>query len=324
MFKIDKEIKELIPPLTDEEYQQLKENILADGCREPLVIWNGTIVDGHNRYKICTENSVDYQTVEKGFSGKQEVVEWVIKNQFGRRNLSLFQRSELALKLKPVIREKAKENQSAAGGDKKSLCQIFDKAIIDTAIDTKKEIAKIAGVSHGTIMKVERIKNQGTPEQIQRAEKGGKGNSISAIYKEIKESNEKAEEQKQCKDCKQLLPLSFFYKGKNSCKSCCNSKESKFTDFLGRPQTLTDEFKECNSEDIVGDLYDVDKVVERTIDGLIEEFTINFESSYRMLKDILESNKELLTEKQNKEKMAVVLSEAAAAMTSLKGEYINE
>lgn len=57
-LKIDKEFKTLIPPLSPTEYEQLEANIIADGCREPIVIWNGYIIDGHNRYEICKKNQV--------------------------------------------------------------------------------------------------------------------------------------------------------------------------------------------------------------------------------------------------------------------------
>lgn len=102
-LKIDEEFKSLIPPLSDEEFSQLEENIKTDGCRDALVVWQGMIVDGHNRYKICQENDIPFKTEEKEFSGKEAAVEWIIRNQFGRRNLTLAQRSKLALRLKPSI-----------------------------------------------------------------------------------------------------------------------------------------------------------------------------------------------------------------------------
>ena len=52
-LKIDPEFKDLIPPLSSDEYEQLENNILYDGCREPLIAWNDILVDGHNRYDIC-------------------------------------------------------------------------------------------------------------------------------------------------------------------------------------------------------------------------------------------------------------------------------
>ncbi len=80
------------------------------------------------------------------FKSREDAKQWIILNQFGRRNLSAYDRSLLALKLKPLIAEKAKAKQSEAGG---AVRQKSDKAVIDT----KKELAKIAGVSHDTIIK---------------------------------------------------------------------------------------------------------------------------------------------------------------------------
>jgi len=213
-LKIDEEFRSLIPPLTADEYQQLKENILKDGCRDALVIWNDIIIDGHNRYQICTENGIEFKTVEKQFTDKQEAIEWIILNQFGRRNLQNFVRAELALKLKPIIQKKAKENQIQSGG---AVPQKSAKPI-----ETRNELAKAAGVSHDTIDKVEKILKKGTPEQIQRARQGGKGNSVNAIYQEIKEQTET----RKCNICGNVKPLSEFFKGTYECKDCRRAKKS--------------------------------------------------------------------------------------------------
>ncbi len=110
---IDPEFQALIPPLAEAEYGQLAANIVHEGCRDPLVHWGGTLIDGHNRYKICTAHNVQFQIVEREFADRNEVMIWIIRNQFGRRNLSGFQVSELHLKLAPLIAEKAKEQQGA-------------------------------------------------------------------------------------------------------------------------------------------------------------------------------------------------------------------
>ena len=65
MLKIDFEFRDLIPPLTAEEYSGLEESILKDGCRDALVVWGETIVDGHNRYEICTKHNLSYQIAQK-------------------------------------------------------------------------------------------------------------------------------------------------------------------------------------------------------------------------------------------------------------------
>ena len=99
MLEIKEEFKKLIPPLTVEEFKQLEQNCLDEGIREKIITWNGFIIDGHNRYEIATRWNLDYKTESKYFKNENDVKEWMINNQFGRRNLSNYQRSFLALQL---------------------------------------------------------------------------------------------------------------------------------------------------------------------------------------------------------------------------------
>jgi len=85
---IDPEIKNLIRPLNEEEYEKLKESILSEGIRDPLVVWNGILLDGHSRYQIAQEYGLEYKTVEIDLPDKETAKEWVIINQLGRRNLT--------------------------------------------------------------------------------------------------------------------------------------------------------------------------------------------------------------------------------------------
>lgn len=96
-LKIDPEFAGKIPSLTDEEYRQLEENILADGrVINPLIIWNGVIVDGHNRYRIVQVHpEIPYDTFEKDFPDRFAVIAWICRNQLGRRNLTPEQRKYL-------------------------------------------------------------------------------------------------------------------------------------------------------------------------------------------------------------------------------------
>ena len=96
-LQIDKEFAEKIPPLTKEEFEQLEANILADGVViNPLIVWNGVIVDGHNRYRILQAHpEIPFQVHEKTFSDRYEVIAWICKNQLGRRNLTPAQRKYL-------------------------------------------------------------------------------------------------------------------------------------------------------------------------------------------------------------------------------------
>ena len=90
---IDSEIKALIPALNPEEYDRLRKSISKEGCRDPLVIWGekNIILDGHNRYQICQELDVKYNTVSLEFRDMDSAKLWILRNQLGRRNLSKIQ-----------------------------------------------------------------------------------------------------------------------------------------------------------------------------------------------------------------------------------------
>ncbi len=94
---IDSEFSGHIPPLTEEEFQQLEANILADGAViNPIITWNGIIVDGHNRYSILQKHpQLPYHTFEKQFPDRPTVLAWICKNQLGRRNLTPEQKKYL-------------------------------------------------------------------------------------------------------------------------------------------------------------------------------------------------------------------------------------
>ena len=89
-LKIDPEFQSQIPPLTDDEFKQLEENILKEGkLISPLIVWNNTLVDGHNRYEIVQEHpEISFSTMPLPFESREEVLAWICKNQLGRRNLT--------------------------------------------------------------------------------------------------------------------------------------------------------------------------------------------------------------------------------------------
>lgn len=317
-LKIDKEFQDLIPPLSKEEYEQLEKNIVADGCRDSLVVWNETIVDGHNRYEICNKYDIPFKVKHKEFESREQAKEWIIINQFGRRNLNPMQRSELALHLKPIIQEQAKEKQNMThligkGIQKKSM--VLQNSV--EPLNTQKDIAKIAGVSHDSIWKTEKILKKGTQEQIDRARLGGKGNSLNAICEEIRREEQP---KKVCKTCGKELPITDFYAGKGDCKTCYNQIYSKAKDMKGNTYKIAKELIGIKEADIIGDLYNEDREVEYTIEDVAEDFTVNFETYFDSLKGIFEDNKELI--KENKEKMEQVLLKAVDSIMQLKGEYL--
>lgn len=201
MIQIKDEFKKLIPALTVEEFKQLEQNCLDEGIREKIITWNGFIIDGHNRYEIATRWNLEYQTETKRFKDENEVKEWMINNQFGRRNLSNYQRSVLALELESVFKEKAKENLKLAAKKTNTPLAMLPNPIEIKTIDTRKEIAKIADVKERTLGKVKVIQAKATLEVKAKLSTGEV--SINQAYQDIKKEEkqiqiaEKKEEQKQ-------------------------------------------------------------------------------------------------------------------------------
>lgn len=161
-FTIDPEFKSLIPPLTADEISQLETNLVqSNGARDGVVVWaeERILLDGHHRVRLCGENDLPRPAIiEMSFPDRPAAMRWVLENQFGRRNLTDFQRGEIALKLKPVLAAEAKERQEEGG-----VSANLREGRTDTAI------AKKARVSEGTIRKVEAIKETATPALIEMA-----------------------------------------------------------------------------------------------------------------------------------------------------------
>ena len=147
---IDPEFKALIPPLAPDELAQLENNIIKDGCRDPLVVWNGILIDGHNRYEICTRNSIEFDTVEMQFESKAHARIWMRENQRGRRNLSPAWKVELELGNKQDLLEIGKVNLRIPTGNKNKMT-LSQNDIVIPPVNTRVEIAKAAGVSTGQV-----------------------------------------------------------------------------------------------------------------------------------------------------------------------------
>ena len=167
-MNINPKFKSLIPPLAPEELTQLESNIVADGCRDPLVTWRGTLLDGHNRYDICTRRGIKFETVEHEFETEAHARIWMRNNQRGRRNLPDAWKIELELGNKEDLAELGKKTQ----GKRTDLLSDNDKkSTPEPKHDTRKEIAKAAGVSTGKVAQAEVVKKK-SPELWEKAKSG--------------------------------------------------------------------------------------------------------------------------------------------------------
>ena len=139
---IDPEFASIIPPLREEEQKQLEENILADGVViNPLIVWNGVIVDGHNRYRILQQHpELQFTTYEKAFSDRYEAIAWICRNQLGRRNLTPQQ-------FKYLMGQQYGAEKASHGGDRKSDQQ-KSSGQNDHLIEKEKTRQRIANENH--------------------------------------------------------------------------------------------------------------------------------------------------------------------------------
>jgi len=96
-LRIDPEFESQIPPLDDDELKKLEANILADGVVfNPIIVWDGVIVDGHNRFHIIEKHPhIKFTTHERNFNNRHEALAWICQNQLGRRNLTPEQKKYL-------------------------------------------------------------------------------------------------------------------------------------------------------------------------------------------------------------------------------------
>ena len=181
---IDPALKALIPPLTPEELSQLEQNILAHGCRDPLVIWGNVLIDGHNRHAICTRHGIPFQTVQMDFPDRDAACDWMDANQLGRRNLT-----PDAFKLllgRRYNRVKKAPNDGGKGTSKGTVDQV------DPRLSTAAKLAAEHGVSEPTVKRAAKFAEEveRTPELKAAIETG------KPVLQAKRELKEKAREER--------------------------------------------------------------------------------------------------------------------------------
>ena len=164
---IDPEFKDLIPPLSQVEFEALKEDIKVNGCRDKLVVWkdHNILLDGHHRYQICIELGRLSDTKEIELPSRADAKIWIIKNQRGRRNLDESQRAMLAVTLNDIYCEQAKERMGTRTdlGQKLAQCEVGRSA---------EKAARDMGVSHQTVTFAKKVATKGIPALAKMVESG--------------------------------------------------------------------------------------------------------------------------------------------------------
>lgn len=256
-FKIDEQFRDLFPPLTKEEFEQLEKNIIRDGCREPIATWEGYIVDGHNRYNICTKHNIEFQSFVLGYDTKEEVIQWMIDTQLGRRNLTPIQRVAIAEKYRPIYKKLAEENLSKAGQSFSPKEGLLKSAKVDK-IHVRDELAKIAGVGHDTYGKAKKIldyekEKEDNQEDLTDKEKkiindvktGEK--KVNTAYNELFDKGKVNVESKQeskyksCLKCNKSKHILDFKDNMDICNECL--------EFINTPKEITQDYSKLNQEE---------------------------------------------------------------------------
>ena len=216
-LKVDPELQDLIPPLSEEEHRLLEESIVRDGCDTPLIVWNGTIVDGHNRYAICRRHGIPFTYEERTYADKEAAMFWMLEHQLARRNLNSYQRSELALKAKDYYSRIAEVHQKAGmnlGLNSAQGGRVSDK------------LAKLAGVGHDTIKKAKKISEKADDDTKKKLRAGEI--SIHKAYTDLV-SKEHEAETRVCECCHKEKPYAEFTipSNRNTPRSICKDCEAK-------------------------------------------------------------------------------------------------
>ena len=165
---VNEELLAYIDPLTPQENEALERSLLAEGCRDALVLWGEVLVDGHNRHRICTQHGIPFNTVQNTcFTSIDDVHLWMIEQHLGRRSVSDFQRGVLALRRKDILTARMQPAPAQASGSE--VPAVPGKP---EPVPTMGAIAKSARISNATINQIEKIQKSAAPELVAAVKSG--------------------------------------------------------------------------------------------------------------------------------------------------------
>jgi len=182
------ELKAYIDPLTSDEYEALERSLLAEGCRDALVLWGDILVDGHNRYGICRKHDIAFSTVQNTrFQSMEDVHLWMIEQHLGRRSVSDYQRGVLALRKREILARRLQaqreaERAAAAPPPPDAAAGSDDPPPWDevAAPVSRAELAREAKLSSQHVVMIERIHTQAAPEVVEALKAGAISISAAA------------------------------------------------------------------------------------------------------------------------------------------------
>lgn len=276
-LKIDPELRDLLPPLTDDEYKQLEKNIVENGFDKnfPIMEWNGYIVDGHNRYSVCQKHNIEYVVGTLAYETKEEVMEWMLDIQLGRRNLSPIQRIAVTEKYRPIYEKQAKENLE--NGGRKGGLTTQNKPLSNltnplNSVNTNKKLADIAGVKPTTYKMGAKVLNSDNEDLKQRVLSGE--TSISAGYKELQ--NEKKKTQSSDNQTREYN----IYQPTTSSPTIQNSQKNQVSDEV---KQICEDLKTEKTKEYLDSIWDYKVSI---IECMNADFQMYYDGFVSILKDM--------------------------------------
>jgi hypothetical protein len=198
---VNEELKAYIDPLTADEYEALERSLLAEGCRDSLVLWGNVLVDGHNRYGICRKHELPFNTVQNTrFQSMEDVHLWMIEQHLGRRSVSDFQRGVLALRKREILQERRSRKQPAeqeAAPTTESLPASEAAPATETPaksepLPSRQAIAREARLSNNQVVMIEKIQKQAAPEVVAAVKSGVLSINAAAAVATLPEDEQRA------------------------------------------------------------------------------------------------------------------------------------
>ena len=173
---VNEELKAYIDPLTPEEHESLERSLLAEGCRDALVLWGNVLVDGHNRYGICQKHGLPFQTVQNPrFQSIEDVHLWMIDQHLGRRSVSDFQRGVLALRKREILAQRSVAQASTAAAPDTEPAEEAVPASEPPTTErppSREALARQAKLSGNQVALIEKIQKQAAPEVVAAVRSG--------------------------------------------------------------------------------------------------------------------------------------------------------
>ncbi|AYD67600.1 hypothetical protein YH64_026435 [Achromobacter sp. LC458] len=189
-IRIDEGLRAYIDPLTEDEHEALERSLLAEGCRDALVLWGDLLVDGHNRYALCKKHGIEFQTRQNTtFKSMEDVHLWMIENHLGRRSVSDFQRGVLALRKKEILLARTPpEAATPPEGEAEDGSPPWDESDAPPSVDgaprlppniswtppvpSRQALARAARISSNTLGQIEKIQKDAAPELVRAVKEG--------------------------------------------------------------------------------------------------------------------------------------------------------